>query len=53
MITSLGKERANVTAFLYVYLLCACLVLSVSAFWCLGRAAACDCGTPLTFLLPF
>ena len=21
--------------------------------WCLGRAAACDCGTPWTFLLPF
>ena len=24
-----------------------------SSFWCLGRAAACDCGTPWTFLLPF
>ena len=21
--------------------------------WCLGRTAACDCGTPWTFLLPF
>ena len=24
-----------------------------SSFWCLGRAAVCDCGTPWTFLLPF
>ena len=24
-----------------------------SSSWCLGRAAACDCGTPWTFLLPF
>ena len=28
--------------------------LSVSSSsWCLGRAAACDCGTPWTFILPF
>ena len=34
--------------------ICACLILSVSSSsWCLGRAAVCDCGTPLTFLLPF
>ena len=27
--------------------------LSVSSSpWCLGRAVACDCGTPWTFLLP-
>ena len=25
----------------------------VSFTWFLGRAAACDCGTPWTFLLPF
>ena len=32
---------------------CACLVLSVpSSYWCLGRTAVCDCGTPWTFLLP-
>ena len=38
----------------YVCSICACLVLSVSSSsWCLGRAAACDCGTPWTFLLPF
>ena len=33
------------------------LILVLFAFfsssWCLGRAAACDCGTPWTFLLPF
>ena len=28
--------------------------LSVSSSsWCLERAAACDCGTPWTFILPF
>ena len=33
---------------------CACLGLSVSSScWGLGRAAVCDCGTPLTFILPF
>ena len=47
-ITSLGEER-----FSYVCSSCTCLVLSVSLFsWYLGRAAACDCGTPWTFLLP-
>ena len=35
-------------------LICASLVLSVSSsFWCLGRAAACDCGTSWTVLFPF
>ena len=34
--------------------ICACLVLSVSSSsWCLGWAAACDCGIPWTFILPF
>ena len=47
-ITSLGEERANLSAF------CGCLVLLVSSSsWCLGRAAVCYCGTPWTFLLPF
>ena len=51
-ITSLGEERANLSA--YVCSICACLVLSVySSSLCLGRAAACDCGTSWTFLLPF
>ena len=41
-------------SFSYVCSICACLDLSVfSSFWCLGRAAICDCGTPWTFLLPF
>ena len=40
--------------FPYVCSICACLILSVSSSsWCLGRAAACGCGTPWTFLLPF
>ena len=48
-ITLLGEE-----CFLYVCSICACLVLSVSpSSWCQGRATVCDCGTPLTFLLPF
>ena len=53
-ITSLGEERANLGAFLYVCSICACLDLSVSSSsWCLGRAAVCDRGSPRTFLLPF
>ena len=54
-ITSLGEERANLSAFSYIYSsVCACLDLSVSSSsWGLGRAAVCDCGTPWTFLLPF
>ena len=54
VMTSLGEERANISAFRTFVLICACLVLLVSSsFWCLGRAAVCDCGTPWTFLLPF
>ena len=53
-ITSLGVERANLSVFSYVCLICACLVLSVSSSsWCLGRATVCDYGTPWAFLLPF
>ena len=53
-ITSLGEERANLSAFRTFFSICACLDLSVSSsFWGLGRAAVCDCGTPWTFLLPF
>ena len=51
-ITSLWEDRANLGAF-RMFVQRACLVLSVSSsFWCLGRAAVCDCGTPRTFL-PF
>ena len=50
-ITSLGEERANLSAF-RTFVVCACLDLSVSSSsWDLGKAAV--CGTPLTFLLPF
>ena len=53
-ITSLGEERANLSAFRTFFSVCACLDLSVSSSsWSLGRAAVCDCGTPWTFLLPF
>ena len=39
--------------FVRLFDLRACLVLTVSSSsWCLGRAAACDCGTPWTVLLP-
>ena len=52
-ITSLGEERANLTAlctFVRFALVWFCLF---PLSWCLGRAAVCDCGTPWTFLLPF
>ena len=51
-ITSLGEERANLSAFrTFVRFV---LVESVSSSsWGLGRAAVCDCGTPWTFLLFF
>ena len=50
-ITSLGEERANLSAFrTFVRSVCACLDLSVSSSsWGLGWAAVCDCGTPWTF----
>ena len=44
VITSLGQETANLSAFVQFVLF---LVSSVSSFSsCLGWAAACDCGTP-------
>ena len=42
-INSLGKVRANLSAFL----------MFVRFARGLGRAVACDCGTPWIFLLPF
>ena len=48
-ITSLGEERANLSAFgTFVR-----FALVWVCFLCLGMAAACDCDTPRTFLLPF
>ena len=48
-ITSLGEERANLSAFRTFVR----FVLASSSSWGLGRATVCDCGTPWTFLLPF
>ena len=49
----LGK-RELILVLLYVLSICVCLVLSVSSSsLCLGMAAVCDCGIPLSFLLPF
>ena len=41
-ITSLGEERANLSAFR--------TFVRFALIWFLGRAAVCDCGTPWTFL---
>ena len=52
-ITSLGEDRANLSAFrtFFVrFVLVFVLFVSFSS-WCLGRTAACDCGTPWTYLL--
>ena len=51
-ITSLGEERANLSAFrTFVDLRLFGFVCFLSS-WCLERASVCDCGTPWTFLLP-
>ena len=62
-ITSLGEERANLSAFCtfvrpaFVWFCLFPLPPGISeglvVSWCLGRAAVCDCDTPWTFLLPF
>ena len=52
-ITSLGEERANLSAFrTFVRFVLVWFVCSSSS-WCLGRSAVCNCGTPLTFLTFF
>ena len=52
-ISSLGEERANLSA-LRTFVQFALVWLSVSSSsWFLGRAAVCDCGTPWIFFLPF
>ena len=49
-----GKRELIIVLFVVVFSICACLILLVfSSFWCLGRAAVCDCGTLWTFLLSF
>ena len=53
-IISLGEERANLSSFRTFVRFVLVFFLFVSfSFWCLRRAAVCDCGTPLTFLLSF
>ena len=50
------KDRAGLYASRALFVYFACVSFSVSIFsssWCRGLAAACDCGTPLTFLLTF
>ena len=39
--------------FFFFFFVCSLFLSVFSSSWCLGRAAVCDCGTPLTFLLPF
>ena len=54
VITSLGEERANLSAFRTFVQFVLVIDLSVSSSsWGLGRAAVCNCGTPWTFLLLF
>ena len=52
-ITSLGEERANLSAFRMFDRFVFVSTSVSSSSWCLGRAAVCDCGTPWTFFLPF
>ena len=46
-ITSLGERELILVLFARLF----DLRLFGFVSWCLGRAAACDCGTPWTFLL--
>ena len=52
-ITSLGEERANLSAFRTFVRFVLVWICRSSSSLCLGMAAVCDCGTPWTFLLPF
>ena len=53
-ITSLVEERANLSAFhTFVRFTFVWFCLFFSSSSCLGLAAACNCGTPNTFLSPF
>ena len=63
-IISLWEERANLSAlrtFFFFFFFFVVVVVDLRLFgficssssWCLGSTAACDCGTPWTFLLPF
>ena len=55
-ITSLGEERANLSAFrtfVRFVLVWICRFLHPLGVWEGLRFAVCDCGSPWTFLLPF
>ena len=52
-ITSLGEERANLSAFRTFVRFVLVWICRFPLPRCLGRAAVCDCSTPWTFLLPF
>ena len=44
---------ANLSAFLCLFDFRLFVFVISSSSWCLRRTAACDCGIPWTFLLPF
>ena len=53
-IASLVEERANLSAFrAFARFVLVRICRFPLPFFCLVRAAVCDCGTPLTFLLLF
>ena len=52
-ITSLGEERANLSAFRTFVRFVLVWICRLPLPRGLGRAAVCDCGTLWTFLLPF
>ena len=53
VITSIGKEKANLSAFNTLVRFALVLFSVFASSWCLGRAAACNCSTPWIFLLTF
>ena len=52
-ITSLGEERADLSVFRTFVRFVLVWICRFPLPRCLRRAAVCDCGTPLTFLLAF
>ena len=49
----LGKRKLILVLFVRLFDLCLLGFAVSSSSWYLGRAAACNCCTPETFLLPF
>ena len=54
-ITSRGEERTGTIVYAFRAFVCLRVLACVSytSCWCKGLTANCDCGTPLTFILPF